>query len=435
MNKKRAKLNFVLTGLILILAIILCFVQFKLPFSNNNFKGFLGAINATSDISECNTAVYEITDKNATNEQINQTVIKMREILDDQGFIGSKVYRQGNYIKAEVESSSTSSTILAIIGDSKTFYISATDKETITEKELGDNDIIGTDIVKAYSTKQYNLNKEYNGVTIKFNADGTKKLKELTKKAAATESSSVYFYIDGQKSTSLKVEESNDDFLSFYSEGYSQDTAKEYALQILMSSTGVSLDIVSNNISTAVMGNNLATFLIILSIIFVIACLIALPLIYGRFGILACLSILFAFVLNIFFLQALPFTTTSTGTVLGMWLGMALLIVCHILFLNKIKSEFKVLHKVPLAVKTGYKKSWLNILDLCVLTIIGALTLSLWKIPFVSTFAIGLSISSIIALFNSIYLFKEFITWYINIDYKNYKKLKLTKGEKNEQEN
>ena len=108
------------------------------------------------------------------------------------------------------------------------------------------------------------------------------------------------------------------------------------------------------------------------------------------------------------------------------------MILCHVIYLNKIKSEFKYLNKLQLSVKTGFKKSWLINLDICTLVFLGSISLVFWNIPYISTFAIGLAIGAFVALFNTIVLLKDFVTWYVYINPKDYKKVKFTKGENNE---
>ena len=157
--------------------------------------------------------------------------------------------------------------------------------------------------------------------------------------------------------------------------------------------------------------------------------MIILPIVYGELGLVADLSVLFGGVFNIFLLQALPFTTGSVGTIFGALLGMGILVITHIIYLNKIKSEFYYLHKLQLAARTGFKKSWLINLDICTMIFLAAVSLTFWNIPYVSTFAIGLAVSVFVALFNVIVLFKDFVTWYVTINTKNYKKVKFTKGE------
>ena len=431
MNKKRAKFNFILTTVLLVLALIFCFAQFNLP-SNNYYNGLFNSISATSEIANGNNAVYKITSEDVTASDVDKTVEQIRSILNGQGFVASKVYRVDDYIKAEVEAKSNASSILSIIGDYKSFYISGTDKETITEEELASYDIVGTDVKNAYTTTTLNLNEEYNGITIEFTTQGKEKLKELTKQVTATEDSTLYFYIDGQKSTSLKIEDSSSDNLSFYSKSYTQDMAQEYALQILMSSTGVQLKTISNNTSSATLGGNVLLLTMITVAIILLITMIVLPILFGDLGFVADMSLMFGAIFTIFLLQELPITTGSIATIFGALLGMGVMAICHVVFLNKIKSEFYYLHKLQLATRTGFKKSWLTNLDICVVVFLGAISLTFWNIPFVSTFAIGLATATFVALFNTIVLLKDFTTWYVSINTKDYKKLKFTKGENNE---
>ena len=436
MNKKRAKFNFILTSILLVVALFFCFAQFNLP-SSNYYNGLFNAISATSEITNGNSAVYKIISDDVNSENVDETVNKIRSILNKQGFVGSKVYREGNYIKAEVESKSNSSSILSIVGNSKSFYISETNKSDtqttpFTKEDLKEYDLVETDIVDAYSTTTLNLNKEYNGVTIQFTEEGTKKLKDLTKKVSATSDKKVYFYIDGIQSTSLEVQETNNGVLSFYSENYSSEDAQNYALQILMASTGVKLKTISNNVTTATLGNNVLLLTMIAVAIVLLIAMILLPFLFGELGLVADMSIMFGGVFSIFLLQALPFTTGSIATIFGALLGMGILTICHVIYLNKIKSEFYYLNKMQLAARTGFKKSWLIVLDICAMVFLGAVSLTFWNIPYVSTFAIGLAVTSFVALFNTIVLLKDFITWYVTINTKNYKKVKFVKGENNE---
>ena len=437
MNKKRAKINFVLTSILLAIALVLCFAQFKLPFSNNNYNGMFNSISATNDLKRGYSAVYQITSEDVTDEEIESTISIMRTIIDNQGIDNSAVYRQGNNIRAEVQSTASSASVLSILGDTKTFFIAEKDVQTITEEELkaeGQVYITGQDVKNAYATTHVFQTQTQNGITIEFTKGGAEKYHELSKQVSATEASTVCFYIGGQKQTSLEIQESKEDSLSFYFNGDSVDfeSAKVFALQILMSSTGVNLETVSNNEISPTLGEHTALYNAIAIGAMLLAVLVILPVIFGDLGFVADLSIVIGGVLNIFALQALPFTTSSIAGVVGTIVGMGILVLCHVLYLNKMKSEFYSLKRLQLSAKTGFKKSWLKNLDICSIAVIGGVILGLWNIPFVSTFGISLAIGAFIALFTSIVLFKDFVTWYVWINNKNYKRVKFTKEESNE---
>ena len=435
MNKKRAKINFCLVIVLLAIALVLCFASFKLPASNDNFNGFFNSISATSDISDGYYAEYDIKTEDASDKEISELILKMDDILYSQGFSNANVYQMGNKVRVEVNSASNAVNILNIIGDPKTFYISGTEAETIEESDLASYDIVGTDILDAYTTVQYNLDEEYNGITIMFNKSGAEKFHELSKQVSAKENEDdrkVFFYIGGEKQTSLKIEESDNDYLSFYSSGYTKSVAQNFALQILMSSTGVNVEISSYGKTTPTLGmSGIITGLCIL-LTLLIAILILFPVFFGDLGFVADLSILTGAVASIFLLQALPIVTMSVSGIIGAIFGLAIMGICHAIYLFKMKSEFYYLKRIPLSAKTAFKKSWLKILDICVITFIGGLSLALWNIPFVSTFGVGLAVLAFISLFNSVVILKDFVTWYININSKNYKRLKFKKGDSNE---
>ncbi len=442
MNKKRAKFNFVLTSILLVLALVLCFAQFKLPGSNNNFNGLFNSITAGADITNGYSAVYEITAEESTEQDISKTIELMHSILSKQNLDSVNVYRQGNNIKAEVQGTSNAINVLSIIGDSKTFFISELDQESITEEELQQYDIVGTQIRKAYATTQANLNKTINGITIEFTESGHKLYEQLTKKVSAKSSESdrkITFYLGGQKQVSLDgITETTENKLSFYYEddgsenAVTYETAQAFALQILMSSTGVNLKMISNNQTTATLGKNTLMYCLIVVAILLLATLVVLPVIFGDLGLVADLSIVIGAVLNIFILQALPFTTSSIAGIVGSMIGMGVLVACHVIYLFNMKSEFKSLKKLQLSARTGFKKSWLCALDISALTFIAGVVLGLFNLPVVATFGIGLAVGAFVALFNTVVIFKDFITWYVYINPKNYKRVKFTKEVGNE---
>ena len=438
MNKTRAKINFVLTSILLAIALVLCFAQFKLPFSNNNYNGMFNSISATNDLKSGYSAVYQVTSENVTDEEIDKTISIMRTIIDEQGIDNSFVYRQGSNIRAEVQATESASSVLSILGDSKTFFIAEKNSQTITEDDLkaeGQVYISGIDIKNAYATTYVFNTQTQNGITIEFTKGGVEKYHELTKQVGASTDKTMYFYIGGEQQTSLpNVTESKEDTLSFYFDGdnVSYESAKVFALQILMSSTGVNLETISNNVTSPTLGNNTALYTAIAIGVMLLAVLVILPIIYGELGLVADLSVLIGGVLNIFALQALPFTTSSIAGAVGSIFGMAILVLCHVLYLNKMKSEFYSLKRLQLSAKTGFKKSWLKNLDICAISFIGGVALGLWNIPFISTFGISLAIGAFIALFNTVILFKDFITWYVWINNKNYKRVRFTKEEGNE---
>lgn len=437
MNKKRAKFNFVLTSILLVIALVLCFAQFKLPQLNTNFNGLFNSIQATNDITSGQSAVYEIT-SNASDQDVEETLALIRVILANQGIDNANVYRQGDFIRAEVQETEISADVLSIIGDPQSFFISSTDKETLTEEELGEYDLVGTDVKNAYATTQTQLNKTYNGITIEFTNSGAKKYQDLTEQVAETEAKTIYFYIGGNKQNGLEIEgKSTQNYLSFYyesssgSSGVSYEQVQAYALQILMASTGVELELVSSATSSPMLNNALLFALITFAAaLFVV--LVLMPFLYGSFGFVADLSILTGVVLNVFLLQALPFTTSSIAGIVGSMIGMGLLVLCHVIYLNKMKSEFRSLKRMQLAAKTGFKKTWLKNLDITTISFIGGVVLGLWGLPYLSTFGIGLAIGAFVALFNTVVVFKDFVTWYLCINSKNYKRVKFTKEEGNE---
>jgi len=435
MNKKRAKFNFCLVAILLVVALVFCFASFKLPASNDDYNGLFNSISATSDITDGYFAEYNILTEDANQKDIGELILNMNNILYDQGFANVNIYKMGNKIRVEVNKADNAVNILSIIGEPKSFFISATEADTLEEADLASYDIKGTDIKNAYSSTQYNIDDEYNSITIEFNKSGADKYHELTRQVYAKEEANrkIFFYIGGAKQTSLPVQSvSSDSSLSFYSTSYSKELAQNFALQILMSSTGVNVELSSYGTTSATIGMPAFVSALCILLVLFIAILVVLPILFGDLGFVADLSIAFGAVASIFLLQALPIVTMSLTGILGAIFGLGIMGVCHFLYLNKMKSEFYYLKRLPLSAKTAFKKSWLKILDICLIPIISGISLGFWNIPFVSSFGIAIAVVAFVSLFNSVVILKDFVTWYITINNKNYKRVKFTKEAGNE---
>ena len=357
----------------------------------------------------------------------NNRAVSPEDYKNNSYFAPSSMKRASKRVKDLVKNN-----ILNIIGSPKTFFISGTEKDTIGEDELEDYAIVGTDVRNAFSTTQFNLDTEYNGITIEFTKAGTKKYHELTRQVAATEASKIYFYIGGEKQTSLEIEESTNDFLSFYSSGYDKNVAQNFALQILMSSTGVDVEIVSYGLASATLESRGVVTSASIFVSLLLLLLILFPVFFKQLGLVADLSVVLGVVFAIFFLEALPVVAMSIAGAVGCIFGLGLLGAVHAMYLNKMKKEFMYLHRLPLSAKTAYKKYWLKVLDICSITFIGGLVLAVWNIPFVSTLGVCLAVFSFVSVFEGLVIFKDFVTWYVTINNKDYKKVNFKKGDINE---
>lgn len=189
------------------------------------YNSNLGSYNHSLDISF----------NDLSNQEIQKNITKATKILKINGYNDINFENNTN-ISLSARSYNSTETIRNLLSNQHTFFISEQDSNTLTQNELGVYDIVGSDILDVDVISTTQLNQTYYGIEITFTENGFAKYSELVKQLSTTESSTIHFYIDGNKQTSLEVSEAEENNLKFYFSTTSKETIINFASTILQSS-------------------------------------------------------------------------------------------------------------------------------------------------------------------------------------------------------
>ncbi|MGN1200996.1 MAG: preprotein translocase subunit SecD [Candidatus Caccovivens sp.] len=432
--KKNSIVNFVAIVIVTILGIVLSVCSFDIPFTNYTYNGFANSISLGLDLAGGISVVYDCSLAKDSNTQslesaIEATKTRLESVITAE-YSEATIQRQGaTKIRIEVPSVTDSDKIFELIGEPTPLYMTLNKGEFDEEKSIRGTDI--EDVQVSYQKSDTNSSYQY-GVSIKFSSEGGKKFANLTGDAA-NGSKEIYIYLgevsDDVTPLTLKCEQkitggqtfiSSDDFQSY-------DDAKAYALQIMSGTFNVSLELLESSVISATLGTQALKLAIIGGFVGLLLIMAVLWWRYGDFGLLASLALVIYMVLMLFFLQAISFVQLTLPGLAGIILSIGMAVDGTVIIFERFREEYRSGKKIPLSVKTGFKRAFWPIFDSNITTILTAIVLYILGTASIQGFAITLLIGIVLSMFMNLVVLRFLVKWYLPLNSVKAKKLHLPK--------
>ena len=424
MKKRRAIRNYVLICLVAVLGIVLTVFSFDIPFTTYTFKGFAKGVQLGLDLEGGVMAVYNCEkskeSEGSLEDQIDATITRLTSLISED-YPEATIVKQGDsQIRIEVPDVDDPDEVLSLIGEPAELEFKKEQSET-AEAVLTGKDI------KSAVAHQNPETAEW-GVSIKFTTAGGAKFHTLTSELAANQSQ-LHIYLGGELFSSPTVQEVIAGGETFISGSMnSKSEAEAYATKILSGTYSVTLSLSEKNIITATLGENALLYSIIAGLVGLVLIFAFMWLIYKNLGLIANLSLVFYTVILMFLLSVLPFIQLTLPGIAGIILGLGMAVDGNIVIFERIKDETKSGKKIPAAVKSGFKRASIAVLDSNITTIIASIVLAWLGTGTIRGFAYTLLISIVVSMFTTLVVTRGLINLSLNINSTNYKRYGLPKG-------
>ena len=424
MKKRRAIRNYVLICLVAVLGIVLTVFSFDIPFTTYTFKGFAKGVQLGLDLEGGVMAVYNCEkskeSEGSLEDQIDATITRLTSLISED-YPEATIVKQGDsQIRIEVPDVDDPDEVLSLIGEPAELEFKKEQSETAEAV------LTGKDIKSAVA--QQNPETGEWGVSIEFTTDGGAKFHTLTSELAANQSQ-LHIYLGGELFSSPTVQEVIAGGKTFISGSMnSKSEAEAYATKILSGTYSVTLSLSEKNIITATLGENALLYSIIAGLVGLVLIFAFMWLVYKNLGLIANLSLLFYTVILMFLLSVLPFIQLTLPGIAGIILGLGMAVDGNIVIFERIKDETKSGKKIPAAVKSGFKRASIAVLDSNITTIIASIVLAWLGTGTIRGFAYTLLISIVVSMFTTLVVTRGLINMSLNINSTNYKKYGLPKG-------
>ena len=431
-QKKNSILNFVAVAILALIGIVLSVCSFKIPFTNTTYNGFINSIPLGLDLAGGVSVVYDCSVSEDSqirdlDKAIDNSLDKLAGIVKEE-YPEAVVVRQGDSkIRIEAPGATEGTNIFDLIGNPAPL--------NMTIEENGEAIITGSDIEDVYVS----FSGESYGVVIDFTDEGSEKFADMTAQASDTEnggSGNIYIYLgdtSGDAFNTLTCEEeitTGNTFISgSNSDGsaWTYDDAQNYAVQILSGTFNITLDIAERTEISASLGQNALMFCLIAGAVAIVLAMVFMWLRYGDFGFLAAFALIIHLVLMVFLLQAVTFVRLSLSGLAGVMLSLVVVIGGMIAIFEKIREEYRSGKKIPLAYKSGFKRSFWSIFDSHIALLIAAIVFCIAGSAGLQSFGISLVIGVVLSMFTNLVVLRFFVKWYLPFNSVKAKSLHLPK--------
>ncbi len=326
-----------------------------------------------------------------TDEQMNDTVYKLRKRVDSYNSTEADVYREGgDRINIDIPGVSDANAVLETLG--KPGSLKFTDME-------GNTILTGDQVSSAnVMVSENNGSRDY-VVSLTFNEEGTKAFADATSAMVGQQIAIIY---DNEVVSAPTVREAITQGQCTIDGMAGYDEAENLASTIRIGALSVELMELRSNVVGAKLGQEaITTSLQAGAVGFGIVALF-MVIVYLVPGLAASLALSLYVGLMVLLLEVFEVTLTLPG-VAGIILSIGMAVDANVIIFTRIKEEIGVGKTVESAVKTGFAKALSAIVDGNVTTLIAALVL-FWRGSgtvkgFATTLALGIVLSMFTALF------------------------------------
>lgn len=404
----KAKSIVILTVLAILIAFfgVASFVTF--PIGKYDYKSIFGAISKGIDLEGGYYAVLTPAEgESASAEDIDAVIETLRKRLDDNGYTEATIERQDSGLRVEIPNIDDPDSLMKLIGDQG---------ELQFRDSKGDVKLTGNHIRNAWATS-------YDGkpvVELEFTSEGSDLFAAATKSISEKENgvdNKLSIYLGDTLVSSPTVEKQIVSTTAQITGIGDADTAKTMASVIKSGSLRVQFKISESKPISASMGENVLGKAMMAAGIGLLIIFVIMMFMYRGMGGAASIALMIYVLLYVGILAIFPGVQLTFPGIAGIILSIGMAVDANVVIFERIKDEYASndMKTIESAVKGGYKRAVVTVLDSNVTTLMAAAVLWIFCSGAIKGFAITLFLGTAISLLTSIfvtrwimYLFKPF---------------------------
>lgn len=411
MSKKKSGIILAIIVLLTAILTVLDFASFKIP-GTNGLKKY-NSIGSTIGLGiDLKGGYYAVLTPKATDDvdsatlqdSFDSAVDILRARLDNKGYTEATITIQGvgadREIRVEVPEVEDPQEILDIIGSTG---------ELTFEDEAGTVYLTGSDI------KDSQGGYDNNGqpiVYLEFTQDGIKKFSNATGKLAGQ---IMYIKLGGEIISQPTVNEQITNSTAEITGLESFEQAESIAAIIKAGKLKLEFEVGEANRISATLGENALSASVLAGIIGIVIIFAILIIRYRGLGIAASLALLIYCTVLIVLLAIVPLVELTLPGIAGIILSIGMAVDANIIIFERIKEEYKSGKTVAFAVRAGFKRAFVTILDGNVTTILAAIVLWILCPGSIKGFAITLFMGVVLSMITAIWVTRGILNLLMNL--------------------
>lgn len=327
---------------------------------------------------------------------VNNVVEVMRKRLTNLGYTEANVYRVGaTRVTVEIPGISSPEEAIDVLG--QTAELSFVDSDGVVV-------LTGEDIVSAIAG--YDNTENTNVVYLEIRSDAVQKFTDATERMIAKASGENYIAIKLDEATIAKpqVKSKITDSTCIITTT-SQEEAKEYAAVISAGALPFSLSVYEQRTIGPTLGDGALEKSLLAAAIGTVLVILFMILLYRMPGIVSAVALVL-YVAVICVILALFHVNLSLPGIAGIILSIGMAVDANVIIFERIKEELYNGKSVAAAVRSGFDKAIIAILDSNVTTVIAAVVLLIFGKGTIQGFAVTLLIGVICSMFTAVIVTK-----------------------------
>ena len=414
----------ILTVLAILIAFfgVASFVTF--PVGKFDYKSIFGAISKGIDLEGGYYAVLTPAEgESASAEDIDAVIETLRKRLDDNGYTEATIERQDSGLRVEIPNVDDPDSLMKLIGDQG---------ELQFRDSNGDVKLTGDHIRNAQAWYDED-NKPI--VLLEFTNEGSDLFAAATKAIADKENgvdNKLSIYLGDTLVSSPTVEKQIVSTTAEITGIGDYDTAKTMASVIKSGSLRVQFKISESKPISASMGENVLGKAIIAAGVGLLIIFVIMMFMYRGMGGAASIALMIYVLLYVGILAIFPGVQLTFPGIAGIILSIGMAVDANVLIFERIKDEYAVGKTVTAAIKSGFKRAVVTVLDSNITTVIAAICLFLFSNGSIKGFSITLLLGIVVSMFTAVLVSRGLIALFRPLSKHQDKFFNLVREEGNE---
>ena len=420
MKKGKAITLLSIISVLMAALLVMTFVRFS--YGIYDYNSILGAVDLDYDIEGGTAYPLTLADDNEEDEiDIDEVMHTLSDRLNALGYKSYKITALNSTeegiddysIRIETKTTdSLASDIAAVTAYGEIKFFGGTSSDPTEEIMNEEPAIRDSQYVGSYVDGETTIYQ----VSVVFTDYGYNTLVDAIEAASSSEdgessSSGYYLKITLGDNTILNAQITTASIVdkTVYIQTQSESNARQTALQIRTGGLAYKYDLSDPEVITPLFGTNTATYLFISVAVFAVLAMLVFILLFKGYGIIAALSFILFFLIEIAMLVAVPGIVLSVPGVIGIIFAAVICIDGLAMTISRIREEFAGGKTVKAAVKAGDRRAFRPILNVHVIS--GVVAILLFAFTggalqcFAITFGIGVVVSFIAdAVFTRMFL-------------------------------
>ncbi len=408
-KKSTAIVLICLLSVIMIVGFLFCYVP--MTFGAKTFVSFSGSISISSDITGGLYGEYQITTENPSKSDIVDSMTKIKDVFEEDGYKNVNVYAVGNKkIRVEVSyprGSKTYGDVYSELTNVGTGAFQLRDKDKVAEAKVI---LKGSEHVKEVKVS---TNNSINYIQIVFNKEGI----EVYKKLVGNGSGSVYLAL-GDYSQSISISSVQTyESLTLSDKDYAnlvnlEQKIKLGCMKVEIDSGTAVINTMSASLSAgesasrpefSSFASSTAYVVAVAGFFIIIALIIALfALKFGVYAVVIFLSMLFNSYLLVILLMLIPSIDIGLSGVAALVVGVSVIYTYAYIFASHVKEDYRLGKSLSASLENSFKKTLPNFLIGNIMLFLMSMLLFAFSFGELTSAAIIFAICSVLSIFTNL---------------------------------